>query len=825
RSGKLSTAGAEVNTIIPVNTAASNPIMNHPRPKTNAYKRGYSQSSRPFNIYYANKNNIVNTNVNTAKVKHTTTRDRSVVSESKGKGANAVKASACWGNPQQKEYKEKAVIDSGCSRHMTGNKCYLDEYEDYDGGFVSFGDGKGGISRKRDGDDVMMMVVRGCGCRGVSAEKGGGWRLWCVAVVVWWQRVEARGGGDRIDPLVRTLFGLGRKTRRKSFPAAADGGLRWGGGGGGGRNKREKKVLCGYCLEAACASGNPQQALKYKGIFDSGCSRHMTGNKDFPTDYQDINGGFVVFGGSDRGGKITGKRKIRTDNVLVTKTECLVLSPDFKLLDESHVLLRVPMQKNMYNFDLKNVVPFGDLTCLFAKAIINESKLWHRRLGHVNFKTMNKLVKGNIIRGLPSKIFDNDHTCVACQKGKQHKASKNVSTQQYIMFPLWSSISSSYKSSDETYKNDTADDAAGETPVQKPSSENEQALKNVLDKMMDQEKEASEKTDAVRKEFEAYTPVNAASAPRTSNDAGPSFVPLRRSFPFNVNDFPDDPLMPDLEDTTEVQNTSIFGSAFNDEYLDIYNSPFADQEPTKIAQALDDESWVEAMQEELLQFKIQKMDVKSAFLYGTIEEEVYVSQPPGFMDPKFPEKVYKVEKALYGLHQAPRAWYETLSTYRLDNGFYRGQIDKTLFIKRVKGDIACGNKFQMSSKGEFTFFLGLQVKQKEDGIFISQDKYVGEILKKFGFSSIRTASTPMETNKALTKDEDGEDVDMSFIQGHMIGCIISNGRFNGVKCSEWYTSAIGLSWEGNMISVTNTVGLAFYYLKKLCTAGKKFIYF
>ncbi|GJR90759.1 putative ribonuclease H-like domain-containing protein [Tanacetum coccineum] len=577
--------------------------------------------------------------------------------------------------------------------------------------------------------------------------------------------------------------------------------------------------------------GNPYQALKNKGIFDSGCSRHMTGNKNFLTDYQDIDGGFVAFGGSVRGGKITGKGKIRTYNVLFTKTEYLVLSPNFKLLDESQVLLRVPRQNNMYNFDLKNVVPSGDLTCLFAKAKIDESKLWHRRLGHVNFKTMNKLVKGNLVRGLPSKIFDNDHTCVACQKGKQHKASckaklmssisqplqmlhmdlfgptsitsinhktyclvvtddfsrfswvfflaskdetsgilkrfiieienqlnhkaeavntacyvlnrvlvtkphnktpyeliigrppsisfmrpfgcpvtilntldplgkfdgkaeegflvgysvnskafrvfnsqtrkveenlhvnflenkpnvagqgpnwlfdidsltnsmnyqpvtagnqtnknagpqeangdtglkksvdarqskgKNVSTQQYIVFPLRSSISSSYKSLDETYKNDTANDAAGETPVQKPASENEQALKNVLDKMMDQEKEATEQSDAVRKEFEAQcnrellqgkatkasstnsfntvsTPVNAASAPRTSNDAGPSFVSLGGSFPLDVNDFLDDPLMPDLEDTAEVQNTSIFGSAFDDEDLDTYNSPFADQ--------------------------------------------------------------------------------------------------------------------------------------------------------------------------------------------------------------------------------------------------------
>nr|GFB02793.1 hypothetical protein [Tanacetum cinerariifolium] len=148
-------------------------------------------------------------------------------------------------------------------------------------------------------------------------------------------------------------------------------------------------------------------------------------------------------------------------------------------------------------------------------------------------------------------------------------------------------------------------------------------------------------------------------------------------------------------------------------------------EPNKVTQAFDDESWVEAMQEELLQFKllnghrqegidydevfapvarieaiwlflayasfmdftVYQMDVKSAFLYDTIEEEIYVSQPPSFVDPEFPDRVYKVEKTLYGLHQAPRASYETLSTYLLDNGFRRRTIDKTLFIKQIKDDI------------------------------------------------------------------------------------------------------------------------------------------
>ncbi|GJX64904.1 putative ribonuclease H-like domain-containing protein [Tanacetum coccineum] len=116
----------------------------------------------------------------------------------------------------------------------------------------------------------------------------------------------------------------------------------------------------------------------------------------------------------------------KKNSVLFNETECLILSPDFKLLDESQVLLKVPRQNNMYSFNLKNVVPSGGLTCLFAKATIDESNLWHRRLGHVNFKTMDKLVRGNLVRGLPLKLFENNHTCVACQKGKQHKAPNRV---------------------------------------------------------------------------------------------------------------------------------------------------------------------------------------------------------------------------------------------------------------------------------------------------------------------------------------------------------------------------------------------------------------
>nr|GEX83383.1 putative ribonuclease H-like domain-containing protein [Tanacetum cinerariifolium] len=182
------------------------------------------------------------------------------------------------------------------------------------------------------------------------------------------------------------------------------------------------------------------------------------------SDFEELNGGYVAFGGNPKGGKIYGKGKIRTgkldfddvyfvkelkfnlfsvsqmcekkNTILFTDTECLVLSLEFKLLDENQLLLRVPRENNMYNVNLKNIVPSGDLTYLFAKATFDESNLWHRRLGHINFKTMNKLVKCNFVRGLPTKVFENDHTCVACKKGKQHRASCKTKPVSSVNQPL-----------------------------------------------------------------------------------------------------------------------------------------------------------------------------------------------------------------------------------------------------------------------------------------------------------------------------------------------------------------------------------------------------
>ncbi|GJX68972.1 putative ribonuclease H-like domain-containing protein [Tanacetum coccineum] len=168
-----------------------------------------------------------------------------------------------------------------------------------------------------------------------------------------------------------------------------------------------------YHSKIAHSTGNPQMDLQDQGVIDSGCSRHMTWNMSYLTDYEEIDRGYVALEGTLKEGK-----------------------SQEKLIDESQVLLRVPRKNNMYSVDLKNIVPKGGFTCLFAKATSDESKLWHRRLCHLNFKTMNKLVKGNLIRCLPSKPFENDQTYVACQKEKQHKDFCKSKIENSINLPL-----------------------------------------------------------------------------------------------------------------------------------------------------------------------------------------------------------------------------------------------------------------------------------------------------------------------------------------------------------------------------------------------------
>nr|GEU80208.1 hypothetical protein [Tanacetum cinerariifolium] len=701
--------------------------------------------------------------------------------------------------------------------------------------------------------------------------------------------------------------------------------------------------------------GNPQYALKDKGVIDSGCSRHMTRNMSYLSYFKELNVGYVAFGGNPKGGKISSKGKIKTgkldfedvyfvkdlkfnlfsvsqtcdkkNKVLFTDTECLVLSHDFKLPDESQVLLRVPRENNLYNVNLKNIVPSGDLTCLFAKATIDESNLWHRRLGHINFKTIKKLFYE--LKGIKREFSiqrSPQQNGIAERKNKTFiEAARTMLVYSLLLIPFWAEIVNTAcyvqnmlvtkppnktpyellhgrtpsigfmrpfgclvtilntldplgKFERKVYEGflvgyfvnskafrvfnsrtcivqetlhvnflENKPNITGSGPTwlfdidsltrtmnyQPVTAGNQSNLSNNdEDAAFDKNEHDAKKPESTvnvspsssaqlwkqddmtkkkakgKSHVESFTRNRDLSAEvedysdNSSNDdnvAG-SIVPAAgQNYSNSTNPFSaagllnttgssthgkssfkdasqllENPDMLEMEDLTYSDHKNVGAEAdFNNLETSIIVSPIPTiqthkdhpvsqiigdlssttqtrKEPKRVHQALKDPSWIEAMQEELLQFKmhivwilvefphgkrvightqeegidyeeffapvarieairlflayasfmgfmVYQMDDKSAFLYGTIEEEVYVYQPLGFEDPDHPDKVYKVVKALYGLHQAPRACL---------------------------------------------------------------DKYVAEILKKFGLTKGKSASTPIDTEKPLLEDPDGEDVDV-----------------------------------------------------------------
>ncbi|GJS10524.1 putative ribonuclease H-like domain-containing protein [Tanacetum coccineum] len=624
--------------------------------------------------------------------------------------------------------------------------------------------------------------------------------------------------------------------------------------------------------------GNPQQALKYKGMFDSGCSRHMTGNKALLTDYQDIDGGFVAFGGSTRGGKIT---CIVTDDFsrfswvffLATKSETSGILNKFitEIENQLNHKVKVIRYDNGTEFKNRGMDEFcGQKGNIVLPELYNKMELLRERIGPLLrvlvTKPHNKTPYELIIGRAPSISFMRPFGCPVTILNTLDPLDKfDGKVEEGFLV--------GYKSSDDKAKDYTVDDDACRKTVEESANDVRKEFEAQGDSQLLQEKITR---DSSTNSFNTVsTLVNTASASRTISpvkpSSGPSFVPFGGSFPIDVANLPHDPLMPELEDTAEIQSTGIFGNAYDDHDLETLNTTYADQsvgaeadfnnmesstivslipttrvhsihpkaqiigdpkegknhkdfqnclfacflsqhEATKISQVLDDESWVEAMQKELLQFRIQKvwtlvdlpsgkkaigrkwvyrnkkdergivvknkvrlvaqgykqeeginydnifapvakveairlflafasfmnfpvyqMDVKSAFLYGTIEEELCLP--------------------------TSRAWYETPSTYLLDNEFHKGQIDKTLFIKRLKDDILLVQVYVDD------IIFGSTKKSLCDEFEQIMHNRIGEILKKFFFSSLRTASTPMETNKALTKDEDGEDVDVHLYRG------------------------------------------------------------
>nr|GEX61277.1 ribonuclease H-like domain-containing protein [Tanacetum cinerariifolium] len=481
-----------------------------------------------------------------------------------------------------------------------------------------------------------------------------------------------------------------------------------------------------------CNTDDPHKALKDKGIIDSGCSRHMTGNKAYLADYQEFKGGSVAFGGSN--GKITGKGKIKAgrldfkdvyymdevkhynlfsvsqicdkkNKVLFIDTDCLVLSLDFKLPDENQVILKIPRQHNMYSFNLKNIDPYGDVSCLFAKASIDESNKWHRRPGHVKFKNLNKLVKGNLVRGKFNGKSDLGFLVGYSLNSKAFRVynleTKRVEENQHVNF-LENKPNVAGTGHAWMFDLDYLINFMNYEPVSLENQANksvgsQEANNSVGTQATNDQGANSVEIDLHDEHFllPICAPVNVVGPSRALNDDEPSY--------------PDDPSMPHLKDiyvspsaTRSKVHKNSEAYAFvsyiqkqqRNNHKDFQHSLFVcfylklnpkrslkhwkmkvrlmlckrnccslkfrrgvvvrnkarlvtqghrQEEGIDYDEVFTHVARIEAIRIFLafasyMGFIVYQMDVKSAFLYGTIDEEVYVTQTPGFVDSKFPNK-------------------------------------------------------------------------------------------------------------------------------------------------------------------------------------------
>ncbi|GJS93200.1 retrovirus-related pol polyprotein from transposon TNT 1-94 [Tanacetum coccineum] len=450
-------------------------------------------------------------------------------------------------------------------------------------------------------------------------------------------------------------------------------------------------------------------------IKDSGCSKHMTGNRKLFSTYKAYNGGNVIFGSNLRG-NIIGKGTISNDSLKIDNVEhvdnlgfnllsigqicdnkCRVTfsEHDSEITKDGKVIGRGIRKKGLYVMKLGNKPK--DKICL---ATIDEnSTLWHRRLGHANMRLIQSLASKELVRNLP--------------KLKKIKESLNVTL-------------------DETLPPSKA------SPLVDDDLDEEEAIREIENKNLENIVE-----DETLEIDEITSP------------------------------FVDDDL--DEEEEIKVTEKKNLENDIVDETLEI-----------------DEIVNIKESRNHPLENVIGNLNQRtlSAFLNGFINEEVYVAQPSGFIDFKKPDHVYKLKKALYGLKQAPKAWYDRLKYFLIKHEYKMGMVDNTLFTKKKSSnliivqiyvdDIIFGSTCQdmcdefakimhdeldMSMMGELNFFLGLQIKQMEDGIFFNQSKYIKEMLKKFGLEDSKPMKTPMSSDTKLTKDKECESVDSTKYRG------------------------------------------------------------
>nr|GEZ73247.1 hypothetical protein [Tanacetum cinerariifolium] len=647
----------------------------------------------------------------------------------------------------------------------------------------------------------------------------------------------------------------------------------------------------------------PRHAYSLNTRSNSTIRRHKTrsqssktsnsSSKDTAAKAQVLNGGYVAFGGNPKGGKISGKGKIKTatkdetSSILKTFITGLENQLSLKGIKKELSVPRTPQQNGIAERKNRTLIEaartmLADLLLpipFWAEAV---NTAWYVQLRVLVTKPHNntpyELLHGctpstgrtwlfdidSLIRTMNYQLVtagNQSNPSTGFQEEFDEEKAGEEAKQQYMLFPMWStgSLNPQNKEGDVAFDSKEHDDEKPESAVNlSPSSSALPGEQDDMTKKKDKGKSHVEYFTGNRDlnaDFEDYSEdssnnISAASpiVPTTGQNCSNSTNPISAAGPLHSNkspthgrssfrdasiaysdnenvgaeadfnnletsiivspilttrthkDHPVSQIISDLSSTTQtrsmtrvIKDQGGLSQISNDDFYTciaigtkwVYKNKKDERgivvrnKARLVAQGHTQEEGIDS--EEVfapvarieairlflayayfMGFMVYQMDVKSAFLYGTIEEEVYVCQPLRFEDPDHHDKVYKVVKALYGLHQAPRAWYETLAIYLLENGFHRGQIDQTLFIKKQKGDnYLCKSMYMIS-------YL---VKQKKDGIFISQDKYVAKILKKFGLTEGKSVSTPIDTKKPLLKDLNGEDVDVHIYKS-MIGSLM-----------------------------------------------------
>ncbi|KAK1365752.1 hypothetical protein POM88_041313 [Heracleum sosnowskyi] len=504
---------------------------------------------------------------------------------------------------------------------------------------------------------------------------------------------------------------------------------------------------------------------------------------------------------------------------------------------DGKVVLTGYRRGNIYKANLHSATD-GTMTCLLSKASIDESWNWHKKLSHLNFNNINELVRKDLVRGLPKTkkflLVTTKAFKVYNLRTRIVNVSVNVSFDDWKITGIAEDTHEELIFGDELECDSGSGDVEGEPPTITYSSDiatGEQSTDNsstITDGSIDTDATLGDNSQEISNSSEGTRATDSGGASHTTRDSSSGegtdaggasstrtqLPPARRWTQAHTPDL----IIGDPDVGVQTRN------ATQNECL--FHNFLSQEESKKVEDALKDADWVTAMQEELneferneqegidydetfapvarleairiflayaahMKFKVFQMDVKRAFLNGELEEEVYVEQPPGFVDPKYPDHVYRLDKALYGLKQTPRAWYETLTQFILESGF----IDKTLFyIQKGKDlllvqiyvdDIIFGStndkmcqkfaklmqsRYQMSIMGEMSYFVGLQVKQTDEGIFINQSKYTRNFLKKFNMQDSSPANTPMATATKLDSKE-GIEVDVTIYRG-MIGSLL-----------------------------------------------------